>query len=88
MKIQIENNLYLESDERQFILKEYSGKQSIDKHGVATESFKTIGYYTDVRAAINKLVQMKVMESTAQTLGELLAEFESIRAYIESKVTV
>jgi hypothetical protein len=88
MKVCIENNLYLESDERQFVLKEYTGKQSVGKNGEVTDLFKTIGYYTDIRAAINKLVQMKIMESTSTTLGELLAEVESIRGYIESKVTV
>ncbi|AGN33765.1 hypothetical protein PANG_00046 [Paenibacillus phage PG1] len=69
MKVCIENNLYLESDERQFVLKEYTGKQSVGKNGEVTDLFKTIGYYTDIRAAINKLVQMKIMESNAQTLG-------------------
>jgi len=87
MKVHIENNLYIESDERQFILKEYTGKQSFDKDGKATDLYKTHGYFPDVAGALNKVVKMKIMDSTAQTLSELLAEVKGIREYIESKVT-
>ncbi|ANY71679.1 hypothetical protein BBD41_03265 [Paenibacillus ihbetae] len=88
MKVCIENNLYLESDGQQFIIKEYTGKQSVSEGGKTTDIYKTIGYFPTIRSALNKLVKMKVMDSTAQTLGQLLQEVEGIRQYIESKVTV
>lgn len=87
MKVQIEGNLYLESDSQQFILKEYTGKQSI-KDGVATDLFKTHGYFSNIESALNKFTKMKIMESTATTLSELLAEVKGIRSYIKSKVEI
>ena len=88
MKVQIENNLYIESDERQFILKEYTGKQSFDKDGKATDLYKTHGYFPDVAGALNKVVKMKIMDSTARTLSELVTAIQEIRKDIESKVTI
>ena len=87
MKIHIENNLYIESDGMQFILKEYTGKTTEVK-GKEVEQYKTHGYFSSVSGALNKVVKMKIMDSTAQTLGELLREVEGIRKYIETKVTV
>ena len=89
MKIQIEGSLYLESDGMQFILKEYTGKQSVNKKtGDSTDLYKTHGYFPTVKSAFEKVVKMKIMDSTATTIGELLEELENIRQYIESKVTV
>ncbi|MDH6670203.1 hypothetical protein M2277_000847 [Paenibacillus sp. LBL] len=88
MKVCIENNLYIESDGMQFILKEYTGKQSVGENGKTTDLYKTYGYYPTVGSALNKVVKMKVMDSTAHTLGELLREVEGIREYIESTVTI
>lgn len=76
--------LYLESDGMQFILREYNG--NLDKNGNGV--YKTIGYYSSVAGAINALVKMKLMDSTAETLGELLNEVQGIREYIESKIAV
>lgn len=88
MKVQIENNLYIESDGMQFILKQYNGKQTIDKDGKATDQYKALGYFPDVAGALKKVVKMKVMDSTARTLSELLTEVKGIREDIESKVTI
>ncbi|MEB4784830.1 hypothetical protein P5G60_24150 [Paenibacillus jamilae] len=89
MKVQIEGSLYLESDGMQFILKEYTGKQSVNKKtGDSTDLYKTYGYFPTVKSALEKVVKMKIMDSTATTLGELLTEFKGIRKYIESKVTI
>ena len=87
MKVHIENSIYLESDGTQFILKEYTGKTTEVK-GKEIEQYKTHGYFSSISGALNKVTKMKVMDSTAQTLGELLQEVEGIREYIESKVTV
>ncbi|GIP55926.1 hypothetical protein [Paenibacillus vini] len=84
MKVQIEGQLYLESDERQFVIKQYNGK--VDDKG--KELFQAKGYFSSIEGAIKHLVKMKLMESTSTTLGELLREIESIKGYIESKVTI
>lgn len=84
MKVQIEDNLYIESDERQFVIKEYTGKT--DKKG--TPLFKTHGYYTKVEFALKKLLQMKVKESTATNLAELIQDIKRIERYIEQIMPV
>ena len=85
MKVQIENNLYLESDSMQFIVKEYTGNFTTDKKtGKEIEQYKTHGYFPNVEFALKHYLKMKVMESTAQTLGELLQDIRRIREYIES----
>ncbi|ANY69737.1 hypothetical protein BBD42_27025 [Paenibacillus sp. BIHB 4019] len=82
MKVQIEGNLYIEHDGRQFIIKQYTGK--LDSKG--SEAYAAIGYYTKLEFAIKRLVQLKISESTAATLRELLTEVESIGEYIRSKI--
>ena len=85
MKVQIENNLYLESDSMQFIVKEYTGNFTTDKKtGKEIEQYKTHGYFPSVVYALNHVVKMKVMESTAQTLGELQEDIRRFREYIDS----
>jgi molybdopterin/thiamine biosynthesis adenylyltransferase len=84
MKVQIENNLFLESDERQFILKEYSGKK--DKDG--KETFKILGFFGTAQQALKAFARMKIKQSTAVTLSELVLDVNRIEEYISSKITV
>lgn len=83
MKVHIEGNLYLESDSLQFIIKEYNGKT--DKNGNAL--YKTHGYFNSVQNAMHHLVKMKIMQSTATTLKELIASVDDIRKFIEERVS-
>lgn len=82
MKVHIEENLYLESDERCFVIKEYTGKQ--DAKG--KELFKPCGYFPTIQLAVQKLVQMKIKQSNAVTLFELVSDVERIEEYIKSKL--
>lgn len=83
MKGQIEDNLYLESDGMQFIIKEYTGKQdNLDR-----DLYKVHGYFSGVDHAIKHLIKMKVMQSTAHTLSELVQDISRIGKYIESKLS-
>lgn len=84
MKVQIEGNLYLESDEYGFMLREYSGKT--DSNG--KELYKTLGYFGSAQGAMKHLVKMKIKDSTALTLAELLQDLRRIEQYIESKLSV
>jgi hypothetical protein len=89
MKVQIENNLYIESDSLQYIIKEYTGKVSTDeKTGKETELYNTLGYYTNVKSCVKHILNMKIKESTASTLSELLEDVKRIESYIESKVAI
>ncbi|CAM5794690.1 hypothetical protein [Brevibacillus borstelensis] len=83
MKVQIEDNLYLESDGLQFIIKEYSGKED----SLGRPLYKAHGYFSGVGQAVKHLIKMKVMESTAQTLSELCQDILRIERYIESKLS-
>jgi hypothetical protein len=81
---EVKGKLYLESDEMQFVLKEYNGKVTVNAKGKEVEQYKTHGYYTNVHFALKHFLKMKIMGSTATTLRELQEDIESIRRYIES----
>ena len=83
MKVEIEDNLYLESDGMQFIIKEYTGK----KDNLGRDLYKVHGYFSGVDHAVKYLIKMKVMQSTAQTLSELVQDISRIGEYIESKLS-
>lgn len=87
MKVKIENNIYLESDERQFILREYAGKTYTNKKGEEIESSTVIGYYPSVKMAVDSLVKKKLLESNATTLKELSEEVENIGQFIREKLS-
>ncbi|WP_211750089.1 hypothetical protein [Paenibacillus sp. Marseille-Q4541] len=87
MKIHIEEKLYLESDGMQFILKEYKGKQSISKDdGKTTDLFKTYGYFPSIHTALDKVLKMKIMNSTATDLKGLIKDVAQIREFIKDNV--
>lgn len=86
MKVNIEGNVFLESDGNQFIIKKYTGKVYTDKNGKETEAYDTLGYFNQLKHALGHLVRMKIMESTANTLQELIEEIKQIELFIESKV--
>jgi len=84
VKVQIEGDLYLETDGMQFIIKRYNGKK--DKKGY--EQFQAIGYYSTLEHAIKRIVKLKLMDSTATTLIELLRDVRSIEDYIKATVKI
>lgn len=88
MKVQIQDNYYLESDSMQFMIKEYSSKVVEDKESggeKVIESVKNHGYFPDIKAALNKFLKLKIMNSTAQDLKELIAEIRAIREFLENQ---
>lgn len=89
MKIQIEDNLYLESDSMQFILKEYNSKVVEDKENGSekvVETIKNHGYFPSVQAALDKFLKMKIMDSTAKDLKELIYDVKQTREYIKKQI--
>jgi len=88
MKVHIENNLYLESDPYQYLLKEYSGKTYTNKKGEEIEGYSTLGHFGTINQAIKYLMEMKIKESTAKNLTELLREVQQIKKDINKKITV
>lgn len=76
MKVQVEGNLYIESDSMQFIIREYG----LTKEGEV--SVKTHGYFPKIAHCLNHIIKMKVMESTANTLSELREDIQRIQALL------
>ncbi|MED4172627.1 hypothetical protein P4631_09280 [Halalkalibacterium halodurans] len=81
MKVKIEDNLYIEGDGRQYTLKQYTGKKSSE----GREDYVIHGYFGTIESAVKKVVKLKISESTASTLAELVDEIKRIRNYVESK---
>lgn len=84
MKVHVGDNIYIESDERQFVIKQYKG--ATDKDG--NEVYKTLGYFGSLKAAIKKLVTIEVMKSEAKTLKELLVDIKQIESKIDELIRV
>jgi hypothetical protein len=84
LKVQIEENLFIESDGMQFIVKRYTGK--IDKEG--REVSNILGCFVNLATAVKHLVKTEIMKSQAETLSELVDDIKRIEAYIEDKITV
>lgn len=84
MKVQIEGSLYLESDDKQFIILEYTGK--FDDKG--KEQHKSHGYFSTVEGAAKHLLKMKIKQSTATTLAELVQDVQEIKQDIRSKLGI
>jgi hypothetical protein len=74
MKVHIQDSIYLESDDRQFVLKQYTGKK--DKKD--NELFKALGYFGNLRTVISFLIRMDLMQSTITELHELLPEIKRL----------
>jgi hypothetical protein len=83
LKVLIEDQLYIEADSMQFIIKEYSGKQTTKGKERATIH----GYFPSIASALKHIVKMKVKESTATTLLELVQDIKRIEEYIHTKLT-
>ncbi|MGE7880348.1 hypothetical protein [Peribacillus muralis] len=85
MKVLIEDNLYIEGDERGIEIRKYTGKfdEKTEK-----EIFKNYGYFQNVSGAVKKILRMKMAESKATTLSELLEDVQRIEKFIEDKITV
>jgi hypothetical protein len=80
MKIHVEDKLYIESDERQFILKESTGK--FDEKG--NELYKNLGYFGTVTQALKHLMKLNIMKSEAKKISELIVDIERIENKIET----
>lgn len=79
MKIKVEGNVFIESSEGNFIVREYSG--TVNKKGVPNVSWSK--YFITFGGCIRYALRQEIKASTAETLESLLAEFERI----ENKVT-
>jgi hypothetical protein len=82
LKIQVEDKLFVESDERQFTIKQYTGK--FDDKG--KELFKSLGHFNTLNQALKHLVKLNIMKSDASTIGELIRGIEKIEKRINELI--
>lgn len=90
MKVKIDDKLYLESDEYQYILKQYTGKYSLRNEGKENEklveNYKILGYYGTVTQALDALVSREIKASTASDLKELRKDIQAISKWLKEKL--
>lgn len=75
--------LYLESDSMQFILREYW--IGTNKDGEPKESSKTLGYYPSIASVLTHAFKMRIMESQANDLAELVKDYQELSAWFRDQ---
>lgn len=90
MQVRIDDGLYIESDEHQYILKRYTGKTITMNKGkedeYAKDDFKVIGFYGTITQAINKVISDKIKISNAKDLYGLRQDIQAIKQWVENKM--
>lgn len=81
---EVVGKMFIESDSMQFMVNVYSGL--LDSKG--NEKYKTLGYFPSVDYCLKFIVKQKVMQSTAETLVQLLEDFKRIESFIHTQVKV
>ena len=85
MKIQVEDKLFIESDDMQFIIKQYSGK--FDKK-TEKETYKVLGYFSTLKQAVKHLIKLQCMESTVNTFQQLFDELDRIENKFDNIIKI
>lgn len=90
MKVKIDDNLYLESDEHQYIIRKYLGTYSTHNKGKENEyereNFRTIGYYASINQALTALIESEIKTSTAKDLKGLKNDVKEISKWFKDKL--
>lgn len=79
LKIEVEENVFVESDGTQFLVKKYSGNSYKNKKGEEVEGYSVLGYYGTIEQVMNGLINSKIHESKATTFKELIEDMQQIR---------
>ncbi|NRF91488.1 hypothetical protein HQN89_10700 [Paenibacillus frigoriresistens] len=82
VKGKVTGKMFIESDSMQYTITVYNGKVS-DK---GVEAYTNKGYYATLEQAVKQIMRMKISESTATTLSELIQDIKRIERWIESKI--
>ena len=82
MKVQIEDNLYIEGDHQNIEVRKYKKNKKTGK-----DEHTTYGYFTTVEQAVEKVFRMKLAESQATNLKELSEDIKSIRQWLKEKLS-
>lgn len=85
-RIHIENDIYIQNDKEGSTIVRRSVAQSGKSKG--TEVYAPLGYYINIQSAVKALIKMKIADSSATTLGEMIEDIKRIEVYIEQKLAV
>ena len=82
LKVQIEGELYIVGDDQNIEVRTYTGKK--DKK-TNKDLYVTHGYFKDVEQAMKKIVDMKLVESQATNVKEMMREIKSIKQWVKDQ---
>lgn len=82
MKISLGNNMFIESDSMQFMIKKYTG--AVDKEG--KEIGTSLGYFSNLNAALKGLIKIRLLASTATSIKELQEDLNRIEKEIDELI--
>ncbi|CAN7653872.1 hypothetical protein LJR153_005055 [Paenibacillus sp. LjRoot153] len=85
---EVKGKLVIESDSLGYQVKLYNGTRIDDKTKKEIELSTTIGNFMTGKGCCKFLMNLKIKQSTAETLLELMKDVERIEQWIESKVDV
>lgn len=80
-----EKDLYLEGDNRQFMLRKY-GKPTTNAKGELVDSVIDTKYYSNLEHVFNALLKRSVLQSEAKTFKQLLDEVKFFREEIRMEL--
>jgi hypothetical protein len=87
MKVQVEENLYIESDANGYQVKKYNGTRFDTKANRDIDVTETLANDGSVKGCAKFIaLNLKVKESTATTLHELIKDVARIEQYVEDKI--
>ncbi|OPH61837.1 hypothetical protein BC351_00935 [Paenibacillus ferrarius] len=87
MKVEIEPNLFIESDTHGYQVVKYTGYRFDKKLNRDVETYNVLANFQTVKGCAKWIsLSLKVKESTAATLKELVQDVKRIEKYIENKI--
>ena len=80
--------LHMEPQHYEYVLKEYTGRMSkpLRKGEPPKEIYRVHGYFPTVESAMLKVLTMRVKESTAENLSQLIRDVTEIRKEISKAI--
>ena len=87
MRVHVEDDIYISSDAHGYVLERKRISASGKSKG--QEVYQPIGYYPTIQSCIQHgLLKLKIDESTATTLKELLQSVKDIETEIKAKILI
>ncbi len=89
MNVHVHENFYITSDAQNIMLEEVTGKTTVINRGKENEKeipvTKNHGYFGTVEQALKKFVRLKINDSPAKDIRELIEEVQRLNDLIREK---